>query len=215
MEWQKRKRIIVILIIILCLYNSSNFVFAQKQKVQEQTQQKTNISQSFKSSRIQELLKNKNWREVSRFWKEFNHFEGLEQKSIPRKPFVKFEKKLPFIQYNLEALVKEHLLTNKEKDFIYAVFQDRLARYEHDNNLAMCRRVIMPMMGGTNKKYDLEKRYDLLEKLFKEGKLNSETFKSMQKQIVDDMNAMKPNDWYLFDKDINKSNVSLIMYLNK
>lgn len=204
MTYNKKIYIITTLILLLAIYNASDEGVIAQQAIQQKVQ---TIHESRKIN-YDQLSKNENWQELCKIWKILNHFDenyahkGLDKQ---REQFTAINNAL---YKNIDPLKASNLLTEDEVFYIRNLIDTRLLYLERRYNLVMCRRMLPPVDVEQN----LEKRFDVLERLYKDGKVNSETYTATKQKLVDDLKQLN-----LYDGRSNyKQNyLNLLLLLNK
>lgn len=203
MSYNRKIYSIIILILLLALYNAS----CSGLNAQQQLQQKVQVSHNPVKNNYDILSQNPNWQELSKIWKKLNHFdENYSHKSLneQREQYTTLNNG---IYKTIDALKSTQLLTEDEVDYINNILNTRLLYLERRYNLLMCRRMLPPVDDEQN----LEKRFDTLERLYKEGKVNSETYTLTKQKLNQDLKQLKINDQrYHYKQDY----LNLILLLN-
>lgn len=167
----------------------------------------------FDKARINNLEKDSNWNSVRNYWVSLNHIGPRKNFESLIKYFDDLRKQLPDINNNLAVLVHDHLISQEEKDFIYSMIESRLFHLEGTFGAFTCYEPTIDGGQVMELRTNLEEQYDLLENLFKENKINQQTFSTIQQKLLKDINQIQAKE-----NDTNKANdnlTELIMYLNK
>lgn len=166
-------------------------------------------------SDINKLIKDPDWIKLSNYWKKLNHLQ-LKIDSPNRfelfQPVINERDKV--LSY-LNGLLNKRLLSNAGKNYLQGIIDQR---YEYLNyKFGMVKCYDMSEMGYkiTLKREDLENQYDILERLYKEKKINSETFSTTKKKLVEDLKFIDNNNNMPSQKQTNTELIELLLYLNK
>ncbi|MEW5822292.1 MAG: hypothetical protein AB1782_19010 [Cyanobacteriota bacterium] len=210
MSINAKKHLIIMLSFIVSFTGACSYNYADNNN-----NTSSNMSNTLKKSTIDKLAVNPNWQKVSNTWKNFNKLEYIKDYNKLTDEFNNLEKEMNIALIKLEQLEKARLITTEEQNYISLLFKDRMNHLQGSFGMYTC---YQPTMDGgkiVNTKQDLENRYDIIEKLFKEKKINSETFTKTRRQIIEDLKVLEKSDYTLKKKQINANLIDLIINLNK
>lgn len=161
------------------------------------------------------LTQNVNWIKLRNIWKELNKLESSNDPKVVRANFKEIEVYIPKAESHIDVLFKEKLLTEEQKDFLVTTINQRVGYLEYQIGFVSC--YDMSQLGFEIVKHreDLEKRYDILEKLFKENKISSNAFELARQKINEDMTFIEQNSSSASSKAYNKDLTNLLIYLNE
>lgn len=173
-----------------------------------------NINQSKNQvpSKFTQLSENNNWLALCKLWKKLSK---LDNEYNPRKSWSIFEVlRTDYAGVNgwVSSLESVHLISLDEGRFIRDIFHDRFSYLEFRNGVVKCYDTSLSFNQIVQTRDDLENRYDILEKLFNENKINSETLSITKNKIIEDLNAIGHGS---SDKENNKQFADLLIYLNQ
>ncbi|MEW5822294.1 MAG: hypothetical protein AB1782_19020 [Cyanobacteriota bacterium] len=149
-----------------------------------------NKQQQVKHDNLAQLKTNKDWQAISSIWKDLNHFKGNNDYNKSRDKLTRLKNSVEKAKNNLNNLVNKKLLTADESNFIDAVLNQRLHHVERSVGLVTCYKPSPEGIKNMTTKSELEERYDTIEKLYKQNKINSETFKTTSQQIKKDLESL-------------------------
>ncbi|MEW5822290.1 MAG: hypothetical protein AB1782_19000 [Cyanobacteriota bacterium] len=205
------KEVIVFLGILMSFYNGLNSTLnAEIKPVKNNNQSRVD------QSKYSKLTGNPNWQKISKVWKDLNHFEI--SKMYNKADFEKIRSLEEDIQKTkswLNALEKAGFISLVEKNYLERVISERYGYLEFKTGFVLCYEMSQIGMEINKKRDDLENRFDLLEKLFKENKINSETYKQAKEAILNDYKFIDHNESIDQKEQINKELVELIILLGK
>ncbi|MEW5822285.1 MAG: hypothetical protein AB1782_18975 [Cyanobacteriota bacterium] len=204
-----KKYLIIILSLFLAFLNNSKETTIAK-PLNKNVNNEINTNNSFNNK----LLKDKNWANINNFWKKLNKIERMQDYNSTYKLFEDSEKELNQIKNNINNLKNIGLINDKEKEYLLTLFEQRLRYIEFSLGMVKCYK--MSLLGSkiANTRGELEKRYDIIQKLFEENKINSDTFKTTTEQIKHDLKFIDENSGDQQYKTDSKL-INLIIYLNK
>lgn len=156
-------------------------------------------------NRLELLKENPHWQELQALWKEMNSFKQNVQASDTRDFYDNKVNRLKTLVLNtLYKLKKEHLINDDEEITLSKITFRRLKHLKRIFSGPMCYR---PMLAGYLEMQSLdtlEKRYKLLEKLFKESKINQKVYEESQKQInIELTNSQHMQNVYLLNHELD------------
>lgn len=168
-----------------------------------------------KSERLP-LLKNSNWKQLCNIWKELNRFE-IDDNTLQDRlnHYDKVKNLMANVPGLLNNLVKGNSISKEEEAFLNDAFTYRLDYLAFKNQIVNCYSMTEDAYNYLKIREDLELQFDILEKLFRETKINSDTFETARNKIIEDLNLIDkkyPKD----SKIYNTAQLSdLIIYLNE
>ena len=122
---------------------------------------------------------------------------------------------LPKAQSYIDVLFKEKLLTEEQKQFLISTINQRIGYLEYQIGFVSCYDMSQLGFEIVKRREDLEKRYDILEKLFKESKIDSNVFELARQKINEDMTFIEQNNSSASQKAYNKDLTNILIYLNE
>lgn len=207
MSNNEKKYIVLIFILFLALYNASD-KSVQAQVMQQATQQQAQVVQVKTNIDYKALNNNQDWQVLRKIWKQCNHFDeeyGNKSLNEQREQFSKINNN---VYKNIDSLKRSQLLTEDEANYINYIINTRLTYLERRYTLLMCRRMLPPVRMEKN----LEERFDTLERLYKDGKLNSDAYKIAKQKLKEDLTELNR----LYGRpEIKQNNLNLLLYLNQ
>ncbi|MEW5822287.1 MAG: hypothetical protein AB1782_18985 [Cyanobacteriota bacterium] len=180
------------------------------------TYSKEPIEPYSKTSKINmsKLLNNTNWKNICKIWKNFNAAENKNNHNDNYKMMQILEKELPSVANNIDTLYKQGLLNTDQAEYLKSLFNERYHYLEFSLMLVKCYDMSELGYKIAQTRGELEKRYDTIQKLYSENKINSEVFKATSNQIIKDIKFIDDNS-YSQKKKTDQSLLELIIYLNK
>lgn len=161
------------------------------------------------------LTQNASWIKLCKIWKELNKLESDSDPNIIRANFKNVEVSLPKANSYIDVLFKEKLITEEQKEFLLTTISQRIGYIEYQIGFVSCYDMSQLGFEIVKRREDLEKRYDILEKLFKENKIGSDAFELARQKIDEDMSFIEQNNYSASKKPYNKDLTNLLIYLNK
>lgn len=209
-----RRNIKGIIVIFLSLFLSVCNVWNNNFSVKAQNQ-KVNKTNNISNSRIKSLEKDKSWNELRILWKKLNNFKTGQDYNKNYAAYKELEKGNLKVDGVLNNLLNSKLITPKEKEFLYRLFLERLNYLEFELGFVTCYKMTSIGSKIAETRGDLEKKYDIIEKLFKEQKINSETFKTTRQTISEDISFIQKNTYGLTENSVSADTIDLLIYLNQ
>lgn len=205
---KNKKNIILFISLILTIVSGGTYQLIAQNKTPV-TINKNNPSKDTK------LLTNDNWKGLKLIWKKYSNlqFEGVYNQDDFKK-FQELKSLSSKIDAYLNGLEKSKLLTMEEKNYILHLFDARLHYLEYKAGFIKCYDMTMIGFEITKKYDDLENRYDTLEKLFKENKINENTYRVTREKIKEDLTFIQENSHKDNDKKLNDNFIELVTLLN-
>lgn len=226
MRSRLRSSLVIFISLILSLYgglSNNSSVKAAKGKANQSNEQM--------NPRILKLNKNVNWQALSKFWKQLNSLtidfspkDGPEALSPGASSETESENNLKTVGFlrkgysdvngYLDALVKANLLSSTERSFLIQLIQERFNYLQFKVGLIMCYEPSLAAYKIWQSRDDLEIQYDIIEKLYKQQKINPATFENARQRIIEDINFVQKSD-NASEKPVDKELVDILIYLNK
>lgn len=165
--------------------------------------------------KLDNLLKNRDWVFISNYWKKLNNLERNNDFNVNYNKLSSLNSDINKVKKSILSLKNAKLLNEKESEFLQTFFQERLSYLEFALGTVKC--YDMSQMGSkiAQTRGDLETRYDVLQKLFEENKINTDTFHQTRKKIVEDISFIDENSYYEENKKTSGELIDLIIYINK
>lgn len=201
-----KKLIILMLSLTVSLFNAcSNNNASNAEKLVETS----------KISLNNQLIKTSNWKKLGTIWKQINKLESSNDQTFPSDQYKELTTYLPEAKSSINALYDNKLLSEEEKEFLITIISQRVSYLEYKLGFISC--YDMTQLGFEIIKHrdDLENRYDILEKLFKENKIGSEAFELTKQKINEDIIFIEQNEYSSSKKEYNKDLTNLLIYLNR
>ena len=146
--------------------------------------------------------------------KKLTRLKAKSDNSVVFTELQDVRKQLVLLKEYLNTLENKKLLTSDEVKFINDKFNKRFDYLEYEMGFVDCYEMSQIGFQITQHYSDLEKRYKTLDKLFEEGKINSETFNIAKLKIVEDMKFIKENSSQASEKPLTEKEIQLLLYLN-
>lgn len=196
-----KKAFIIILSLIFSVQSGLfNIVYAQNKNSKHPAM---NINDK------KDVFKDSNWLNLVKIWKSLNDKDYNKGSNINYNALKQTgENAIKLI----ENLQKANLLKEDEINFLKELINQRIRFLQYSAGFIECYK--MTLLGGeiVKKREDLESRYEILQKLYAENKIKSDTFEKTKEQILEDMNFIEKNT---DKKKLSKNYLDLLMYLNK
>ncbi|MEW5822286.1 MAG: hypothetical protein AB1782_18980 [Cyanobacteriota bacterium] len=209
MNFKYKKHCILILSLLLSFIGVSQYIISSKNTPENQFN-KTNSDNNL----YKDLIKNKSWQNISIYWKKLNGFKPQQDHKNTFKLFENSEKELLLVEKNIANLKTDGLINDQEKEYLLKLFKQRLGYLQYAMGIVECYKMTSLGSKIAETRGDLEKRYDTIQKLYSENKINSEVFKATSKQITQDLKFIDDN---LKDQEatVNQNIINLVIYLNQ
>ncbi|MEW5822291.1 MAG: hypothetical protein AB1782_19005 [Cyanobacteriota bacterium] len=160
------------------------------------------------------LFKNNNWKKLTVMWKKLNELDSLNPKGTHYTVLNNLRPSIDKSESIIKTLEQSLLLNAEESRFLKALFKERYHYLEYHFGFIDCYEMSMMGFQIIDKRDDLEKRYDILEKCFKDNKLNSETYKTAKEKLVEDLEFIETNKYSENKTNINDKFIDLVIHLN-
>lgn len=175
----------------------------------------SNIKDDIVINNYKELLQNKNWVKIHTFWKEMSALELQRDYDRDYGNFKELYDKKNNITINISLLRDSKLLTKKQSKYLNDLIYNRLSYLEYHIGFVECYKMTLLGSKVAQTKGDLEKRYETLEKLFKEDKIDQKTFELTKNKIVEDLKFIDENSNLDPKPQLDDYMTDLIILLNK
>ena len=164
---------------------------------------------------FKKLNQDKNWVNIKAFWKKLNSLEGKNDYNENFKQLQMLKAQIDSVNRYIETLKVSSLLTIEQSKYLTNLINERLHYLEFSMGTVKCYK--MSQLGSqiVQTRSDLEKRYDTLEKLFKEDKIDQKTFDLTRSKIAEDIKFIDDNSYSDPKLQANDGITDLIILLNK
>ena len=164
---------------------------------------------------FKKLNQDKNWVNIKAFWKKLNSLEGKNDYNENFKQLQMLKAQIDSVNRYIETLKVSSLLTIEQSKYLTNLINERLHYLEFSMGTVKCYK--MSQLGSqiVQTRSDLEKRYDTLEKLFKEDKIDQKTFDLTRSKIAEDIKFIDDNSYSEPKLQANDGITDLIILLNK
>lgn len=161
------------------------------------------------------LVQSKNWKNIQFYWKKLNSLERTKDYNANYEQLQKLQVQLESILKDVDNLKLQHLLTKEQCEYLKTFIQARLHYLEFSLGAVKCYK--MSLLGSqiAQTRGDLEQRYDTLEKLFKEDKIDQKTFELTKNKIREDIKFIDENGSNNAEANAVDGITDLIILLNK
>lgn len=157
------------------------------------------------------LFNSNDWENLKNTWKRINKLNTNPNAKIDWNATQSLMNELESnSQKYIDVLHKAGNINDEEKNFLARLFSERLSYLQYQMGLIMCYEMSMVGSQIAEKRDDLENRYDILEKLYKENKVSSQTFEFTRKKIIEDMEFINKHEPFNY----NNKYIELITNLN-
>lgn len=162
---------------------------------------------------LKKLSQDPLWNKLSTIWKKINQHEVYDDDFgfNDYKEVENMKKDVDLVKGYLNQLQQKGLINTDEEKSLLNIFT---MRYSHLlSSRAMCYET-MPFRA--NVQFKLAERYNLLEKLFSEGKLSDQAYETAKKQFKESFQALKtyePDNFSNITPDAEL--IDIVIYLNK
>lgn len=155
------------------------------------------------------------WRNISNYWKKIDQTNQNDNFNALVEVYKKLEEGLILVKADLETLYKQKYLNENQYNYLNNEIGRKLLISKRNNSMITCYEATSQVDKREIIQSDLEQRYETIEKLFQEGKINTETFEITSKQILEDLQDLyklnNPDSKEPFDATI----AELMINLNK
>lgn len=198
---QRIKKILILAISLTLSLQSgiTNLALAEK---------KDNKTVSNKELHREELFKNNNWQQLVKIWKSIHEIAATKAEN---KTYELLTKSRENAKNLIDGLKTSKLITVEESEFLEKIINSRIRYLEYAAGIADCYYMIPGGVESLKKREDLEKRYEILDQIFKENKINTETFEKTKAQIADNIIFLEANE----KTKPSKNCLDLLIYLNQ
>lgn len=161
------------------------------------------------------LVQSKNWKNIQFYWKKLSSLERTKDYNANYEQIQKLQVQLESILKDVDNLKLQHLLTKEQCEYLKTFLQARLHYLEFSLGAVKCYK--MSLLGSqiAQTRGDLEQRYDTLEKLFKEDKIDQKTFELTKNKILEDIKFIDDNSSADPKSHMDESITELIILLSK
>lgn len=161
------------------------------------------------------LSQDKNWINIKTYWKKLNSVERKTDFNANYTQLQILQTQIDTININIENLKTSSLLTSEQSKYLTNLIKERLHYLEFSMGTVKCYK--MSQLGNqiVQTRGDLEKRYDTLENLFKEDKIDQKTFELTKNTIIEDIKFIDENTSNDSKSKADESIMDLIILLNK
>lgn len=196
-----KKNIVFLFSLILSILSlQNNFVYAEKPVKQ--------VPEINKKVSYDKLKTNPNWLKLSQIWKNLNNIPADKRNLKGHDSMMSLQKNLGDYFNNL---IKAKLITQDEKNLLLDLFNKRFDDLKFRMGIVTCYEPLPPGDNPASAGMDLEERYQILQKLADENKINSETYNTTKKYIEKDLKIINKAS----NQKLNNQFVDLIYYLSK
>ncbi|MEW5821843.1 MAG: hypothetical protein AB1782_16735 [Cyanobacteriota bacterium] len=184
------KQLIIFVLISLITFstNNSNKLIAVK-KNDNLSKINTSVDNTY-----QDLENSPQWKELGLFWKKLNHIEKKKDFIEKQLYFESLQKDYSLLTSLLNTLKKEDLLTEDQKDYIYKSFKDRVLFLKAHWGVITCYQITPQDSLVYENRVNLEKRYDIIEKLYLENKITKSSYELSKIAITKDLMIINNKD---------------------
>lgn len=164
---------------------------------------------------FKKLNQDKNWINIKAFWKKLSSLESKSDYNENFKQLQTLQTQINSVNKSIEYLKISSLLTSDQSKYLTNLIKDRLHYLEFSMGTVKCYK--MSELGSkiAQTRGDLEKRYDTLENLFKEDKIDQKTFELTRSKIVEDIKFIDDNSYNEPKPQSNDGITELIILLNR
>lgn len=164
---------------------------------------------------FKKLNQDKNWINIRAFWKKLNSLESKNDHNENFKQLQILQTQIDSVNKSIEILKVSSLLTIEQSKYLTNLIKERLHYLEFSMGTVKCYK--MSQLGSqiVQTRSDLEKRYDTLEKLFQEDKIDQKTFDLTRSKIAEDIKFIDDNSYSEPKLQANEGITDLIILLNK
>lgn len=208
------KKLLNVLLVFLGVFAGYSGVLNNHNATIANDKDSNKVSESNKDQ-LQQIVNNKDWKELCKIWKKFSHLQSQKDYNKNYYMFEELEKEKDKFSSHLTNLLNSKLINQKEHDYLLNTFIERSGYLRFHMGLVKCYKMSLIGSKIAQTRGELEQRYDIIEKLFSEGKINSETFNNTRKQIFEEMQFIDDNSHETPELKGNNRLYNLIIYLNK
>lgn len=209
------KKSLIILLSIFFTVNGMQFIFSKEPSDQDNVKRLDIKVLPDIAPEDKRLVQSVDWIKLKKIWKELNHFKDNKGFLATSKYFEKIENDF---KSAFSTLIGSKLLTDSEKNFFEKLFNDRVEYLKHTSYQSACYQLCDSFETIIKTRKDLEDRYDTLEKLFKQKKINLDAYKTAKESIIKDLEVLNKETAYSTFKnpvETNDNNLNLLIDLNK
>lgn len=167
------------------------------------------------NNKYNKLIHNKNWTNIKKFWKKINAIDIKEQNNSNFKNLQTLQEQLEKIKNNIEALKTLNLITLEQSQYLSNFIHARLSYLNYAMGRILCYKMSLIGAEVVKKRADLEKQYDILEKIFNENKIDQKTFELTKAKIIEDINFIDENTSINPKTENIEGMTDLLILLNK
>lgn len=162
-----------------------------------------------------ELIQNKHWINIKAYWKKLNTLQENKAININYEQLQKLQEEIKTVNKDIDSLCALKLITVEQNKYLRDFIEERLSYLNYSMGVILCYR--MSQMGSqvAQKRGDLEKRYDTLEKLFSEDKIDQKTFELTKNKLIEDIKFIDENGSNNTEFKSVEGITDLIILLNK
>jgi hypothetical protein len=167
------------------------------------------------NSKQQKLTTNPDWKELANTWKKLNHLETTHNNNQTYKTYENLNKEVSRVLTLIDKLQKSNLLSENEAFFSKDTLQERFGFLQYQMGIVTCYKMSQLGLQIADRRAQAEKKYDKLENLYKENKINTATFEETKKELIKDIDFIKSHSYESEQKIYNSQMVNLLVLLNK
>lgn len=161
------------------------------------------------------LITSVEWKKLSDIWQKLNHIDNGGNHNNIKGIYDKITSSKAEIEPCLKRLFDLKLISGTEKDFLLNQFSNRIQSLPSRSGMVTCYDVSFSVLNTYKAQEDLEKQYDLLEKLAKENKISEEAYKTVKQSINKDLAELTHSKSISQKEQLNDALIKLLYNLSK
>lgn len=177
-----KKKIVYILALLTSI--SCNVSCLSQQKDNVKVDNKVDNNKSFGR-------KDPSWIKLSTVWKDITKLDENKDFAVKTKIYDKVMKEYTEIDKYLKDLETKGILSKRQKDFIKQQFDVRYYSLPQRTGMVTCYEASIDGFKIQKTVDELNKQYEILDKLAQDGKINSQTYINAKNNIIQDIKDCK------------------------
>jgi hypothetical protein len=163
------------------------------------------------NKRLSELEINKSWQKLKNIWKKLNFLETNGQLEVNwQEYFNTLKEDISKVNDLTQNLINENLINTEEKEYLDMLFTRRMDDFNFRFGYMTCYLISPEFDTYFKTREELDQQYCLLQKMFIENKINTETFNTIKENIYDRLLTLENPD----QLKNNPGLIDLITFLN-